>query len=204
MCAEIFTEGGHSFSAREPHPQPPNSPGPGRGLYGILEPSANPQGWFPRAEDWHTRQCLVVVPTLVVPTFSEAVSRAPHREERREGWGWPLSTLCASAFFAGRLWPQAEERSFRGSGPCSDPGQGARKPVGGERRSEGCGGAWTRPALERPQVNEAYAGGRAPFRAGLSPAARAPGAAFSAGCHSGVGGMVHSKAPRGGPASALQ
>lgn len=92
------------------------------------------------------------------------------------------------------------------------PGLASRPPAWGRsaeasgRREAGRGprGAWTRPALERPQVNEARAGGRAPLRAGLSPAARAPGAAFSAGCHSGVGGMAHSKAPRGGPASALQ
>lgn len=85
------------------------------------------------------------------------------------------------------------------------PAQGTSAEESGRREAEQeMRGAWTRPALERPQVNEACAGGRAPFRAGLSPAVRAPGAAFSAGCHSGVGGMAHSKAPRGGPASAFQ
>lgn len=88
---------------------------------------------------------------------------------------------------------------------CPQPSrEGVRKRVGGERRSKGTRGAVTRPALERPQVNEACAGGRAPLGAGLSPVVRAPGAAFSAGCHSGVGRMAHSKAPRGGPVSALQ
>lgn len=117
--------------------------------------------------------------------------------------------------------PSARRHSSPGSRGALGRGPGRRRRVSGarvpaaslgkERGSEwaagggarGAGGV-DRPALERPQVNEARAGGRAPLRAGLSPAARAPGAAFSAGCHSGVGDMAHSKAPRGGPASALQ
>lgn len=95
-----------------------------------------------------------------------------------------------------------EEFPGLGSG---SPSRGTGTEASGRREAErGTRGAWTQPALERPQVNEACAGCRAPFGAGLSPVVRAPGAAFSAGCHSGVGKMAHSKAPRGGPASALQ
>lgn len=109
-------------------------------------------------------------------------------------------------------WPSRAPSAVAPGGGEEFPGLGSLQPsrgrsaeASGRREAEqGTRGAWTRPALERPQVIEACAGGGVPFGAGLSPAARAPGAAFSAGCHSGVGGMAHSKAPRGGPARALQ
>lgn len=112
--------------------------------------------------------------------------------------------ICRRAAGAPSAVAAGGGEEFPGLGSLQPPPRRSAEASGRREAEQGMWGAWTRPALERPQVNEACAGGGAPFRAGLSPAVRAPGAAFSAGCHLGVGGMAHSKAPRGGPASALQ
>lgn len=132
-----------------------------------------------------------------------------HKGVARQWHGWPLGTLWASAFAARQEGELSAftlcGEEFPALGSRRIPGLVARKPAGGWQEAEpGTQGAWTRPALEGPQVNEACAGSRAPLGAGLSPVVRAPGAAFSAGCHSGVERMAHSKAPRGGSASTLQ
>lgn len=196
-------------AASEPQPQFLAGPGLDRALRDFGAQRESP-GLVPerRGSAWRARQsgnCAHLASPI--PTRGCSRKAPPGGEARRMGMA-SRRPLCvgilrpavgapsAAAPGAGHEFPGLDSRP---------PAWGRSAEASGRREAErGARGAWTRPALERPQVNEARAGGRAPLRAGLSPAARAPGAAFSAGCHSGVGGMAHSKAPRGGPASALQ
>lgn len=137
----------------------------------------------------------------VAPQASLDLLPAPAVESPPAGGGWDRGDGLSAP--SGRRQSPTGSRGDL-SGRVEPPGfpepgfQAARAAVGGGAEpavgvsgAEPAAGACPRRTLGRPQVNEAYAGCRAPLGAGFSPAARAPGAAFSAGCHSGVGRVAH-------------